>query len=384
MDKIYMVHNWINNDEEYLWGEYERRSFMILIDEFSNEQMGRVVEVENSNLQENFIEGDYVKLNQNDGPMLANDSALAIELNEINNTLRQNIVRLETASLPTEYTDSKNVHSYHINVGHGNCSIVVFQDNAQYVAWMVDCSVYDFMNGKNYKQNLEKCLEYIRNKYGINKFTKVLITHPHFDHINGLQYLLDEKVILGNYTEVWLNYEYHWGSKTYNSILARMKADNFKFLLPICKNSTKNIEVIYPDKNICNPKYSKRGCVNPPDNKVNNASIIYKINLGNKSMIFTGDIEKAGWYQVNQNLKSLIDYYCISHHGSGNGICCNHRLQYIVDKAGRKILMGRDGAYHGIFCDEVKKDIGNTIWCTDDASISFIEIDWDKDNISCH
>lgn len=253
-----MVHNCVNNSDSSIQYNRDYRREVILIDEFSSEQMGRVFYQGTFSSQDNIEEGDFVKINQQQSLELANDSAIAVELNEINSTLRQNITQLAEASLPTEYTDSKNVHSYHVNVGHGNCSIIVFQDNSQYLAWMIDCSTYDFMSGKNYQANLEKCLEYIKESFGISKISKIFITHPHFDYINGIQYLLDKKIINGKYTEIWLNYEYHWGSKIFNSILARMKADSFRFVLPIEKNSTVNIEILYPDKNICNPKYKKK------------------------------------------------------------------------------------------------------------------------------
>lgn len=378
-----MVHNLI---KKYI-SKYSNESDIneaILIDEFSNEQMGRVFSLDGNKLQENFEEGDFVRIDQEQRLIVVNDSAVAVELNEINNTLRQNIQVLEESSLPIEYPDSKNVHSYHVNVGHGNCSIVVFQDNSQNIAWMVDCSSYDFMNGKNYLDNLEQCLEYIKIEHGISRISKTFISHPHFDHINGLQYLLDKKIISGKYTEVWLNYQYHWGSKTYNSVLARMKADNFKFILPICKNSTSNIEILFPEKNLCNPKYMKRGCSKPANNKVNNASVIYKFNLGNKSMVFPGDLEIGGWHQVNNHWSSKMYYYCISHHGSKNGICPIWPIENEIDRLDIKVLMGRDVAYTGIFCGEVKREIGHNIYSTDNANLAFLEIDWKKNIVIEH
>lgn len=384
MEKIYMVHNLIQKNISNYSYETHFINEAILIDEFSNEQMGRIFSLEGNKLQENFDEGDFVRIDQEQRLIVANDSSIAVELNEINNTLRQNIHVLEESSLPIEYPDSKNVHSYHVNVGHGNCSIIVFQDNSQNIAWMVDCSSYDFMNGKNYLDNLKQCLEYIKMAHGISRISKIFISHPHFDHINGLQYLLDKKIVAGKYTEVWLNYQYHWGSKTYNSVLARMKADNFKFVLPICKNSTSNIEILFPDKNLCNPKYMKRGCSTPANNKLNNASVIYKFNLGNKSIVFPGDLEIGGWNQVNNYSIGGLDYYCISHHGSINGICSIYSLKNKIDKLNTKMLMGRDGAYTGIFCNTVKNEIGHGTHSTDKVDLAFLEIDWDKDQVIEH
>lgn len=101
-------------------------------------------------------------------------------------------------------------------------------------------------------------------------------------------------------------------------------------------------------------------------------------------MIFPGDIESGGWNRVNQYKGGEIDYYCISHHGSKNGICCKRILRDRIDECEVKVLMGRDRAYSGIFCNQVKLDIGNTTYCTDDKAIKFIEVDWENGNIINH
>lgn len=55
---------------------------------------------------------------------------------------------------------------------------------------MVDCSVFDFTNKHNYSSNLEDCLQSIFNKFGIDRISKLMITHLHYYHINGIEYLI--------------------------------------------------------------------------------------------------------------------------------------------------------------------------------------------------
>lgn len=48
-----------------------------------------------------------------------------------------------------------DVRSYHINVGHGNCSIIVFRNGLQWQMWMIDSSAVDFINHRNYYCNIK-------------------------------------------------------------------------------------------------------------------------------------------------------------------------------------------------------------------------------------
>lgn len=50
----------------------------------------------------------------------------------------------EAAIVPSYFQGKKTkVTSYHINVGHGNCSIVLIEAGSFYQIWMVDCSIID-------------------------------------------------------------------------------------------------------------------------------------------------------------------------------------------------------------------------------------------------
>ena len=283
--------------------------------------------------------------------MPANDSEVAIVQRQINETLRDEIKRnhLQLPSLPVAYPKVDEIHSYHVNIGHGNCSIIVFRNDGQYYMWMVDCSIFDITNKTNYTDNLDKCLSEIKEKFGITTISRLMITHVHYDHISGIKYLMRRKTIGGKYTEVWLNCDYQWGNKTYNDILAMPIADGYRIILPVVKNFTDNLEIMYPQKNICNPKFSVKGCVPAPDNKVNNASVIYKIAFGEFCMVLPGDIEVGGWKATASNGVVHVDYdnyYCHSHHGSENGLYIwPHTFCPFPVRTGNRIVMGRDGAY---------------------------------------
>lgn len=373
MKKVYMLHTIVSEKSA------------VLIDDFSQNREGVADGLFVEVLQplfypegdySEFFEGDYVMRDEVRGLIHAEDFEDAIIQNVNNEVLRNSLNKVKEASLPISFPKVEGVWSYHVNVGHGNCTVIVFESDGQKYMWMVDCSTYDFLIHKDYSSKLGKCLEDIKNEHGVTTVSRLLITHVHFDHINGIKYLLKKKIIDSKVTEIWLNYEYHLPSKTYNDILSMLKGDGFRFILPIVKNSTDNIKVLYPVRNICNPqkKYRVKNCDPAPDNKLNNSSVIYKIAFGDKSMVFTGDIEVEGWKIVGnaaQNEICLSEYYCHSHHGSNNGL---YRALYeeksgdlfsriyCKDSPKDKIVMGRDGAYSGIYCREVRNDIaaGNT------------------------
>lgn len=276
----------------------------------------------------------------------------------------------------SEISDISEVFSYHINVGHGNCSIIVFKSGAQYSMWMVDCSTYDFTNRIHYNKNIDECLFDIQKYYKATKLSKLFITHLHYDHINGIQYLLDKNLIDQN-TEVWMNISYPWPQQTYNKILQNLKKLGVKFIDPIISNSTNNIKIRYPLKSF-NASYPA------PKNNINNSSVLYQIYLGGKSMLFTGDLEQEGWDSIKDCKPYLWDtsYYCISHHGSLNGHkrskCEYHQVISSLADCGKntklQILMGRDRAYKGIFSSNVKKEFHKIKYT--DGNKKYVKIDW--------
>lgn len=284
--------------------------------------------------------------------------------------------------------EATDVKSFHVNVGHGNCSIIIYQHKSCYRAWMVDCSVRDFTkkSHKDYSKNLQQCLDYLQKTYQIEKISKLLITHRHYDHYNGVAYLVDHGYI-DHDTEVWLNRDYPCtSSATYAHVLAKLLLVHTSFITPIAGNSVQNtIEVIYPLKNF-------DMTTQPPWNKINNASVVYKISLGGASMIFPGDIETVGWNQVDcEPYLNSATYYCISHHGSDNGHRRNKcrrgksisSLAQCACSTKRQILMGRNGAFSGIFSPTVLSAFPNLVQ-TDQRGLHYIELDWATGGIILH
>ena len=331
----------------------------------------------------NLIEGDFVVF---DGDTLSNaeNNPISIMYKELTNQIIQQINYSNLHNHPdsTELKATK-VHSYHINVGHGNCSIVVFYANHKWQMWMIDCSYFDFTNHHNNYSKIQKCLKNIENQYDVTCISKLLITHLHYDHINAIDKLITDGYITKN-TEIWMNTYYPWYQPSYLRIQTNLRALNVKFIDPIISNSTEHINILYPsvsfDKNHL-----------PPRKKINNASVIYQINFLGKSMLFPGDIETDGWNNVELCFPFLEEsyYYCISHHGSITGhlrnecIYRNHIRTLADCNISRiQILMGRNNAYRGIYSQSVIDDFNN-IYKVEDSE-NYIKIDWITDEIETY
>lgn len=312
----------------------------------------------------------------------ADHSSDVLVYREINRQLVEAVNRRNYGNRPLELSGRiTDVCSYHVNIGHGNCSVIAFREDGKGKVWMVDCSVFDFMNRKNQEENLDACLKQIKTDFQTDKISKLLITHLHFDHIGGIQHLI-EKGWLDQDTEVWMNTRYPWEQKAYTRILSQLSVQKVRIIDPIVSNSTQHIKVLYP-------VVSFNQCNHAPGKHINNASVLYQICLGNENMLFSGDIETEGWEAVRccrQHLNRAT-YYCISHHGSITGhywmrdpevggkgksvVQCMQNLKMAV-------LMGRDGAYRNIFDKQVLADFyneGKRIVKTEDAE-KYVKLEW--------
>ena len=287
--------------------------------------------------------------------------------------------------------------SYHINVGHGNCSILVIDDGGTKRIWMVDCSDFDFIESHSYWSNIESCINYICLKYELDNFRidKFFLTHTHFDHFSGMKKLINETYLNG--AEVWINLHYSWASPIYNEILSKLKTIGVSFVEPIEQNSTGNINIWHPTLRTVRSKTQKYANDNVKEIKnVNNSSVIYQFVFDDKSIVFPGDIETQGWDSINKCFPYLNEtsYFCISHHGSLNGHVRNYCPKGVSISSiaeckkvfKNAILMGMDKAYNGIYSTKVLSDFSNLIVKTEECpagkSCKFIEIDFLTDSIS--
>ena len=330
--------------------------------------------------------------------------------NELRERLTQRFLDAETAnaSIPSQFYNKAgvNVTSYHVNVGHGNCSIILIQADELYNIWMVDCSVTDIGNWNNHTKNLQFCLNDIAKKLQLNDYTKLhidrfFLTHTHYDHYNGIEYLVDNGYIDSN-TICYINLYYHWASKTYLRVLDKLKNVNVRFVEPISNNSNSIITFFHPE---CRLYRSNATVVCPPqhyrivNSPVNDSSTVIMFNIGNHTMVFTGDLEQKGFKAMSRATNcspalNFLNYYIISHHGSINGhpdmpcmspaISRSFPLICITNLLSKAILMGRDKAFHGIYSSKVVSYWSGLPGVLEyvERSSNFLELDWGSGNVT--
>ena len=353
------------------------------LDDFASYYISRNQLNDKNIIDENnvLIEGKYVLYKDNRFYNADNHPVVAMNNDYIRYLISniENNVFFNHPIMPSGHIS--DVRSYHINVGHGNCSIIVFRNDFQWQMWMIDSSAVDFINHKNYYCNIKKCLNDIKLQYNIKHISKLLITHLHFDHYNAIEKLVTDSYINSN-TEVWMNIYYPCKSRKFSSTLRALINANVRFIIPTKEISNDYINIFYPQTNFDETHY-------PPKKKINNSSVVYQIILNGKRILFTGDLETEGWDEISDCAPYLkeTNYYCISHHGSLNGHIRSGCKYMNIDEmtladcnnSKIQILMGRNHAYNGIYSPRVLNDF-KRIKKTEDAQ-HYIMIDWSNDDV---
>lgn len=270
---------------------------------------GYEVDADEMVLENGVSEGNFACF---DGEKLisAENDPTAMMYAEINRQLTEDINLRNYGNKPKELSGRiTDVCSYHIYIGNEGCCIIAFREDGKGTAFMVDCTSFDFMEGRDYSDNLEACLQQVKADFQIDKISKLLITHLHYDHISGIEYLI-RKGWLDQDTEVWMNTRYPWKSAAYSRILARLCALGVRFIEPLADNSTEQIQVLYPAV-----RFDENN--KAPGESIHNASVLYQIFLEEKRMLFLGDIGKEGFEQVffDRQFFDYPLYVCVSHHG---------------------------------------------------------------------
>jgi hypothetical protein len=318
----------------------------------------------------------------------ANGSSIAKHFIYQNTALRRLLINNSTSELQMEVL-SNIVFSYHVNVGHGNCSFVVDEGNK--TIWAIDCSNYDYLIKMSYQDNINYCIDHIKRRFGFRDFNinYFILTHQHFDHYSGIARLMDIEAI-NSRTVIYLNQYYSMPSPVFNKTIQRIGHLGLKIVEPVTANSNSSLEILYPPNRLVKTKNTIYNHLNPIiDPNPNNASIVFNLKSSKQSFMFTGDIETDAWDKINNCIPYLreCNFYAVSHHGSINGHlrrnCVASRMIESVadclDGRALPIIMGRTNAYSGVPSKLVLSDFKNVAYSEKDnlgKNARFLEVDW--------
>lgn len=257
----------------------------------------------------------------------------------ININLEQNITETSNNNLSSQETKNNIINGEelivdYIDVGQADSILLRTQDTAM----LIDAG----NNGDG--EDVEK---YIKDK-GINEIEYLIGTHPHEDHIGGLDNIINEfnigTIYMPNITT---------NTKTYEDVLTAIenkglninipkKGDKFNLGKAECEVMTDSIL----DKN-----------------NLNLASIVIKITFGNNTFLFTGDAETENEETINW---PKVDVLKVGHHGS-NTSTSEEFLNQIQPKIAI-ISVGEDNDYGHPNSETIQKleNIGSKIYRTDE------------------
>lgn len=153
----------------------------------------------------------------------------------------------------------------------------------------------------------KKLSKYLSEEKGITKIDYLVGTHPHEDHIGGLDVIINDFDIGELYMPKLADSSVPT-TKTYNDVLdaiinKNLKANQGIAGVTILEKDDLKIDIIAPNSN----KYSN----------LNNYSIVIKITYGEKSLLFMGDAEELSENEILENSYNVkADVIKCGHHGS--------------------------------------------------------------------
>lgn len=175
---------------------------------------------------------------------------------------------------------------YYFDVGQADSTLIINNGHSM----LIDA-------GNN--EDGEKLVTYMKEELNITTIDYVIGTHPHEDHIGGL----DDIINNFNIKEVYLP-EAMTTTKTFEDVLDAIANKELSITVPTIGETFKlgeaDFEVIYTGTG---------------EKDLNEASIILRMIFGNKTYLFTGDTTKEVEETIlNSNID--IDVLKVAHHGS--------------------------------------------------------------------
>lgn len=281
-----------------------------------------------------------------------NDSSSSENLNK---EAKEDINK-DKAAVGTEPTNNKketkksvtgNLKVHYINVGQAD-SILIQQNNQN---MLIDA-------GNNADSDL--VINYL-NSQGISKLDYIIGTHPHEDHIGGMDKVIGRfdigKVYMPKAAAT---------TATYKDVISAIRGKELKITTPVVGSTFK---LGSATATILAPSSSHY-------EDANNHSIVIKLGYGNNNFLFMGDAEDISEEEIlSKQLNVKADVLKVGHHGSSSST-----TQRFLNKVSPKyavITVGVDNSYghpHKSTIDRLKsKEI--KVYRTDESGTIIVNSD---------
>lgn len=225
------------------------------------------------------IESDFDELDVQQPEIVSKIDKVPEESNQDSTTQNSTNVATQTDGM-------LNIH--YVDVGQADCAVITLND----FAMLIDAGD---------EEHDDDVVKYLKS-LNISELDYVIGTHPHEDHIGGLDSVIREFEI-----DNLLMPRAEHTSPSFESVLDAMDEKNLQ-----AENPKIGDTYTFGDA-----KFTILNSVDSTPKDLNNASIVLRLVYGDQSYLFTGDAEKAVEYQMmDSGLTLKSNVLKVGHHGS--------------------------------------------------------------------
>lgn len=210
-------------------------------------------------------------------------------------------------------------------VGQGDCTLLETPDGSNI---LIDCGMKDFKFNSG-----ENIVPFLKRK-GISQIDLLILTHLHYDHIGGIEYILnnfDVKKIIDN------------GTKKENSLINKMESLVITNKIPRDKFYSGDFIEGYGNLRLYFLNPSKDDSLNTNEHS---KSIVIKLKYKNTEALLLSDLNVEGESYITNTYGSFLksDILKVSHHGSKNAssipFLMKCKPRYAVISCGKDNIFG--------------------------------------------